>query len=283
MRNTHRKAPKSDNAYLKLLVKLYRFLARKSQHRRPPTAEPAIRLLTTHQTTGRTDSAFNKVVLRRLFTSRINRPPVSLSRVKANLKNGNDKKTVVVVGTITDDNRLLEVPKVQIAALRFTATARARILAAGGSALTLDQLALEKPTGANTLLLRGPKNNREAVKHFGFGPHKNKVRTTRARPNRGQYSTELTTPYRSPTSSPRAASSSVPVVADARAVSRCKGFLCTLLSGIWSWDAVLAWMALPGMVTATAMRCLAAFMVSRGRCVWLGVEWYYQKSFDDLN
>ncbi|KAI3396272.1 putative 60s ribosomal protein l18 [Diaporthe ampelina] len=150
VRNTHRKAPKSDNAYLKLLVKLYRFLAR------------------------RTDSAFNKVVLRRLFTSRINRPPVSLSRVKANLKNGNDKKTVVVVGTITDDNRLLEVPKVQIAALRFTATARARILAAGGSALTLDQLALEKPTGANTLLLRGPKNNREAVKHFGFGPHKNK-------------------------------------------------------------------------------------------------------------
>lgn len=29
VRNTHRKAPKSDNVYLKLLVKLYRFLARK--------------------------------------------------------------------------------------------------------------------------------------------------------------------------------------------------------------------------------------------------------------
>jgi hypothetical protein len=28
-RSTHRKAPKSDNVYLKLLVKLYRFLARK--------------------------------------------------------------------------------------------------------------------------------------------------------------------------------------------------------------------------------------------------------------
>lgn len=147
---------------------------------------PAARLLIASQTTGRTDSAFNKVVLRRLFMSRINRPPVSLSRVKANLKNGNDKKTVVVVGTITDDNRLLEVPKVQIAALRFTATARARILAAGGSALTLDQLALEKPTGANTLLLRGPKNNREAVKHFGFGPHKNKVRFTRTPPCPGR-------------------------------------------------------------------------------------------------
>ncbi|KAI6352412.1 hypothetical protein MCOR25_009427 [Pyricularia grisea] len=150
VRSTHRKAPKSDNVYLKLLVKLYRFLAR------------------------RTDSSFNKVVLRRLFMSRTNRPPVSLSRIAGNLKNGNEKKTVVVVGTVTDDNRLVECPKAQVAALRFTATARARIIAAGGQAITLDQLALEKPTGANTLLLRGPKNAREAVKHFGFGPHKHK-------------------------------------------------------------------------------------------------------------
>ncbi|SPQ26579.1 b0a0215d-3773-4c25-9af7-1553c807da22 [Thermothielavioides terrestris] len=149
-RATHRKAPKSDNVYLKLLVKLYRFLAR------------------------RTDAPFNKVVLRRLFMSRINRPPISLSRIAKNLKNGNEKKTVVVVGTVTDDNRLLTVPKMTVAALRVTATARARIIAAGGQVQTLDQLALEKPTGANTLLLRGPKNAREAVKHFGFGPHKHK-------------------------------------------------------------------------------------------------------------
>ncbi|KAK3350184.1 eukaryotic ribosomal protein L18 [Lasiosphaeria hispida] len=148
-RTTHRKAPKSDNVYLKLLVKLYRFLAR------------------------RTDSSFNKVVLRRLFMSRINRPPISIARIAGNAKNGNESKTVVVVGTVTDDNRLLTVPKLNIAALRFTATARARIIAAGGKALTLDQLALEKPTGANTLLLRGPKT-REAIKHFGFGPHKHK-------------------------------------------------------------------------------------------------------------
>jgi ribosomal protein L18E len=109
--------------------------------------------------------------------SRINRPPVSLSRVKSQISRGDQAdKTVVVIGTITDDNRLLEVPKVTIAALRFTATARARIIAAGGECLTLDQLALRAPTGSNTLLLRGPKNAREAVKHFGMGPHKNKVR-----------------------------------------------------------------------------------------------------------
>jgi len=131
-------------------VKLYRFLAR------------------------RTDSAFNKVVLRRLFMSRINRPPVSLSRIVANTGKTSEEKTVVIIGTVTDDNRLLEVPKLSVAALRFTSTARARILAAGGEVLTLDQLALRAPTGSNTLLLRGPKNAREAVKHFGFGPHKHK-------------------------------------------------------------------------------------------------------------
>jgi len=150
VRNTHRKAPKSDNVYLKLLVKLYRFLAR------------------------RTESSFNKVVLRRLFMSRINRPPVSISRLAANTSEKSNNKTIVVIGTITDDNRLLTVPKLSVAALRFTATARARILAAGGETLTLDQLALRAPTGSNTLLLRGPKNAREAVKHFGMGPHKHK-------------------------------------------------------------------------------------------------------------
>lgn len=149
---------KSDNVYIKLLVKLYRFLAR------------------------RTDSSFNKVILRRLFMSKMNRPPVSLSKIarfaanpKVNEKTPkNADRTVVVVGTVTDDNRLLTAPKVSVAALRFTATARARIEAAGGECITLDQLALRSPTGANTLLLRGPKNAREAVKHFGMGPHKHK-------------------------------------------------------------------------------------------------------------
>src|SRR5213080_3402762 len=113
--------------------------------------------------------------------SRINRPPMSLSRIASVAVNktsgkGKSGKTVVIIGTVTDDNRLLTVPKLSIAALRFTSTARARIEAAGGECLTLDQLALRAPTGSNTLLLRGPKNAREAVKHFGFGPHKHKVR-----------------------------------------------------------------------------------------------------------
>jgi len=112
--------------------------------------------------------------------SRVNRPPVSLSRLTMLSSRGTPSKTspvtktLVVVGTITDDARLLTVPKLTVAALHFTATARARIEKAGGECITLDQLAMRAPTGSNTLLLRGPKNSREAVKHFGFGPHSGK-------------------------------------------------------------------------------------------------------------
>jgi large subunit ribosomal protein L18e len=54
--------------------------------------------------------------------------------------------------------------------LRITKTAKARVVKAGGEVITFDQLALRAPTGANTVLLRGKKNTREAVKHFGMGP-----------------------------------------------------------------------------------------------------------------
>jgi len=144
-KRTHRTAPKSDNVYLKLLVKLYAFLVR------------------------RTDSGFNKVVLKRLFMSKTNRPPLSLSKL-IKLTEGKRENVAVLVGTVTDDVRVHEVPTMKVCALRFTENARARILKAGGEIITFDQLALLAPTGSNTLLLRGPKNAREAVKHFGRAP-----------------------------------------------------------------------------------------------------------------
>ncbi|KAF8627565.1 hypothetical protein AX15_004357 [Amanita polypyramis BW_CC] len=148
----NRTAPKSEDPYLLLLVKLYRFLAR------------------------RTDSNFNKVILHRLFLSKVNRPPLSLSRIIKETANTpeRDSKIIVQVGTVTDDVRLTQVPKFTIAALRFTRSAKERIIAAGGEAITLDQLALRAPTGSNTVLLRGVRTSREAFKHFGMGPHKHK-------------------------------------------------------------------------------------------------------------
>jgi large subunit ribosomal protein L18e len=52
-----RTEPKSEDPYIRLLVKLYRFLAR------------------------RTDAPFNKVILRRLFMARSKRAPLSLSKL----------------------------------------------------------------------------------------------------------------------------------------------------------------------------------------------------------
>ncbi|KAG6531971.1 hypothetical protein ZIOFF_005808 [Zingiber officinale] len=144
-KKTRRTAPKSDDVYLKLIVRLYRFLVR------------------------RTGSKFNAVILKRLFMSKTNRPPLSLRRL-IKFMEGKEDKIAVIVGTVTDDKRVYEVPAIKVTALRFTETARARILKAGGECLTFDQLALRAPLGKNTILLRGPKNAREAVKHFGRAP-----------------------------------------------------------------------------------------------------------------
>merc|ERR1712137_502464 len=114
----------------------------------------------------RTNSDFNRVVLKRLFMSKVNRPPLSISRLARYMRNKEDK-IAVIVGTVTDDVRLLTVPELTICALKFTATARARIVKAGGECMTFDQLALRCPTGSGTILLRGPKMARETVKHWG--------------------------------------------------------------------------------------------------------------------
>ncbi|NWV37870.1 RL18 protein, partial [Grantiella picta] len=133
-RKVRRKEPKSQDIYLRLLVKLYRFLAR------------------------RTNSPFNKVILKRLFMSRTNRPPLALSRlIRMMKKPGRADKTAVVVGTVTDDVRIQEVPKLKLCALRVTRGARTRILKSGGSILTFDQLAMVTPKGKGTVLLSGEK------------------------------------------------------------------------------------------------------------------------------
>ena len=95
-----RDAPVSQNLYLRLLVKLYRFLAR------------------------RTDAKFNKVVLKRLFASRSNRAPISVKTIAKHIAKSGDGKTAVMVGKVTDDCRFLDCPKLSVCALGFTATAR---------------------------------------------------------------------------------------------------------------------------------------------------------------
>eukprot|EP00034_Subulatomonas_tetraspora_P000626 GABW01000881.1.p1 GENE.GABW01000881.1~~GABW01000881.1.p1 ORF type:complete len:135 (-),score=67.60 GABW01000881.1:47-451(-) len=115
--------------------------------------------------------------------SRVNRPVVSVSRIARFMKGKDDKQIAVVVSKITDDLRMEEMPKLRICALRFTESARARIEKAGGECLTFDQLAMLRPTGANTVLIRGQKKTREAVKHFGAPgvPHSHAKPYTRSK------------------------------------------------------------------------------------------------------
>eukprot|EP01126_Amoeba_proteus_P022850 TRINITY_DN22_c0_g2_i1.p1 TRINITY_DN22_c0_g2~~TRINITY_DN22_c0_g2_i1.p1 ORF type:complete len:115 (+),score=15.53 TRINITY_DN22_c0_g2_i1:81-425(+) len=101
-KKTNRKSPKSEDPYLLLLVRLYKFLSR------------------------RTDSSFNRVVLKRLMMSRINRPPVSVSKIQKYAKKA-DNLIVTVVGSVVDDERLVKVDKLNVCALRFSRSARERI------------------------------------------------------------------------------------------------------------------------------------------------------------
>merc|ERR1719150_2870397 len=143
-RKVHRTEPKSQDIYLRLLVKLYRFLAR------------------------RTDAKFNRIILRRLFMSKINRPPVSIAKIARQMKkSGREGKIIVIVGTVTNDDRIFDCPKIKLAALHVTEKARERILKAGGEIMTFDQLALAAPTGKNTLLLQGARHARRANRQFG--------------------------------------------------------------------------------------------------------------------
>ncbi|XP_059521969.1 large ribosomal subunit protein eL18 isoform X2 [Myotis daubentonii] len=127
-RKVRRKEPKSQDIYLRLLVKVF---GQKNQLHLQPSGAEEIR--------------------------------------KMKLP-GREGKTAVVVGTITDDVRIQEVPKLKVCALRVSSRARSRILKAGGKILTFDQLALDSPKGCGTVLLSGPRKGREVYRHFGKAP-----------------------------------------------------------------------------------------------------------------
>ncbi|KAF2351710.1 Ribosomal protein L18e/L15P [Trinorchestia longiramus] len=121
-RKARRKAPKSQDIYLRLLVKLYRFLAR------------------------RTKVKFNHIILKRLFMSRNNKPPVAIGKVVNALKQRTRRgKTCVVVGTITNDVRMYDIPKNL-------------------------KLATRAPTGKGTVLIQGRRKARKQFRYFGAAP-----------------------------------------------------------------------------------------------------------------
>lgn len=130
-----RSSSKSSNLYLNFLIKIYRFLSR------------------------RTNAKINQTILRRLVMSRKNQPSVSLSRL-LRYSAKNKRKVMVIVGKVLNDERILFLPKISVCALRISTVARERILKAGGQVFTFDQFAKDHPVGTNSVLVRGPKSKK---------------------------------------------------------------------------------------------------------------------------
>ncbi|CAD7676861.1 unnamed protein product [Nyctereutes procyonoides] len=108
------KDPKIQDSYLRLLVKLYGFLAK------------------------RTNSTFTQVLLKRSFMSHTNQLPLFLSRMIQKMKlPGQKEKTAVIVGTICPYNNVCE--------LCVSSHACSHILKAEGKILIFDQLAWSLP------------------------------------------------------------------------------------------------------------------------------------------
>jgi large subunit ribosomal protein L18e len=128
----NRSSIQSKNIYYNMIFKVYRFLTR------------------------RTNSKFNFSILKRLQMSRTNQSTISLTRL-IRLSLNNLTKTIVVVGKVLNDDRVINIPKITICALRITNSTKKRIIAAGGTIIRFDQLAVCNPMGKNTILIRGAR------------------------------------------------------------------------------------------------------------------------------
>ncbi|CAD7684690.1 unnamed protein product [Nyctereutes procyonoides] len=115
-------------------------------------------------------TTFNQVVLKRLFMNHTNLPPLSLSQVIWKMKlPGQENQTAVVVGSMTDDVCIQEVPKLKVCVLHTSSLAWSCILRAGSKILTFDELVLHSPKGCCISLSSGPHTGQEVYQHFCKG------------------------------------------------------------------------------------------------------------------
>ena len=119
----------------------------------------------------RTDSKFNAIVLKRLFMSGNNRPPIGLARV-ARYMRGDEKKgkIAVVVGKVTDDARLLKCTKVDCMRIDLHRRSPCTYSEGWWRMPYLRPTCIEGTKGNNTVLLRGRLKARKSYRYFaGMG------------------------------------------------------------------------------------------------------------------
>lgn len=114
----------------------------------------------------RTNSTFNHMVLNshQLATSvpYLNDLEMKLPRWES--------KITVVVGIITNDLYVQEVPKLRVSALCVRSNTQSCIHKVGGKILKFDQLAMDSPKGCGIILLSGPLKGQEVSRYFGKVP-----------------------------------------------------------------------------------------------------------------
>lgn len=137
-----RKVLASKNTYLESLVSLYEKIAKHT-----------------------TSEVVHKVAAR-LKMSRSNRQPIKLSKlVKLSSKRPGD--VCLVIAKILDDDRVFEIPKLDVVALQVSQGARKKIEKAGGKVHTVDKLFEVCPNLDNVALFRGKATSRKAYRYFG--------------------------------------------------------------------------------------------------------------------
>merc|ERR1712179_126263 len=142
-RQTQRKECKSTNPYLQDLCKLYAYLVR------------------------RAPSKNNVMICKSIMASNRNKMPISLKTLVSKI---DGDKVLVVPSTVTEDARQWNIPKMTVCALRFTETARARIVAEGGSCITFDQLAKMDTYAENVVIVKGDFLKRMSRRYMGLAP-----------------------------------------------------------------------------------------------------------------
>ena len=72
----------------------------------------------------RTRSDFAQIVLKRLFMSKIHKPPISLGKIISYRRRTREEKgrrdaIYCIVGTVTDDVRIMNIPKLTVSIYNF--------------------------------------------------------------------------------------------------------------------------------------------------------------------
>lgn len=142
LKKTSKRLSRSDkNIYFNSILRLYEFLSRKNV------------------------SKFNFLIFKLLRAPNSKKISISLSRLICIAKRNTDK-IIVVVGKILNDEKMTNMPVMHVCSLKITESAKKKVVGAGGSFITFDQLAYNNPRGNRVFLVKKPNRSKKTTKRY---------------------------------------------------------------------------------------------------------------------